>query len=99
MFPGGAAMHCRTCTADRHRAVRRCIAGVPLPTARKHWGCALQALHYPLPPCSEAVHCRSSTAHCPEAMRQCIAKVSPPTAPRQWGGVLQELHCPLSPMQ
>ena len=79
------------------RAVRQCIAGVALPTARRQWGRALQELHCPLPrgsgavycrSCtaycpqgSEAVHCRSSTTHCPLAVRQCIAGVALPTAP------------------
>ena len=61
------------------------IAGIPLPTAPRRCGSALQELHRPLPPGSVAVHNRSSTAHCPQAVRQCIVGVALPTAPRQCG--------------
>ena len=61
--------------------VGRRLAGVPLPTAPRRCGSALQALHRPLPPGSLAVRCRSSTAHRPRAVRQCIAGVPLPAAP------------------
>ena len=47
--PGSEAVHCRSCTTQRTKAVRQCIAGVPLPTACRRCGGALQEYHYPLP--------------------------------------------------
>ena len=73
----------RSSTAHCPQAVRQCNAGVPLPTAPRQCGGALQEFHCPLPLGSEAVQCRSSTAHCPQAVRQCNAGVALPTAPRQ----------------
>ena len=32
--PGSEVVHCRSCTTHCPQAVRQCIAGVPLPTAR-----------------------------------------------------------------
>ena len=83
LFPGSAAVDCRSGTAHRSQAVRQWIAGVALPTAPTQRGSGLQEWHCPLPPASGAEHCRSCTAHCPQAVRQCIAGVAPPTAPRQ----------------
>ena len=83
LFPGSAAVDCRSGTAQCPQAVRQCIAGVALPTAPRQWGRALQELHCPLPPGSAAVDCRSGSAHCPQAVRQCIAGVALPTVPRQ----------------
>ena len=51
------------------------VTGVPLATAHRQCGGALQQFHYPLPPGSVAVHYRSSTARRPQAVWQCIAKV------------------------
>ena len=83
LFPGSAAVDCRSGTAHCPQAARQWIAGVALPTAPSQWGRALQELHCPLPPGSEAVHCRSCTAHCPQAVRRCIEGVPLPTAPSQ----------------
>ena len=48
--PGSKAVHCRSPTPHGPEARRRSIAGVPLPTAHKQWGSALQEFHFPLPP-------------------------------------------------
>ena len=98
------AVHNRRSTAHCPRAVRQCIAGVPLPTAPRRFGSALRDLHCPLPPGNEAMYCRSPTAHCtqavrqcmagialphcPQAVRQCVAGVPLPTAPKQCGSAL-----------
>ena len=76
---GSEAVHCRGCTVRCPKAVRQCIARVPLPTAPRQRGSVLQELHCPLLWDTEAVHCRSSTAHCPQAVGQCIAGVPLPT--------------------
>ena len=62
-----------------------CIAGVPLPTAPRRGGIALQELHCPRPPGGVSVHCRSCTAHYPEVVGQCVAGIPLPTAPRRCG--------------
>ena len=64
------------------QAVSPCAARVPLLTAPRQCGSALQAFHCPLSGGSKAVHCRSSTAHSPRAGRLSIAGVALPTAPR-----------------
>ena len=65
MPPDSEVVHCRSCTAHCPLTVRQCIAGVPLPTAPRQCGSALQGFHCPLPPGSAAVHCKSCTSHCP----------------------------------
>ena len=62
---GSGTVHCLRSTAHYPQAVRRCIAGVPLPTALRQWDSVLQEFHCPLLSGSEAVHCRSCSAHCP----------------------------------
>ena len=88
MPPGDAAVHCKNCTAHRAQGVRQCIAGVPRPTARKQWGCALQVSHCPL-----------STAHCPQAVRRCVAGVPLPTAPPSVGQSVAGIPLPTAPTQ
>ena len=46
LTPGSEAVHRRSCTAPYPRAVWRCIAGVPLLTAPRQRGSALQELRY-----------------------------------------------------
>ena len=66
----------------------RCMTGVPLPTAPRQCGRALQELHSPLPLGSGAVQCRSCTAHCPQAVWQSIAGVPLFTAATaSWAGL------------
>ena len=60
------------------QAMRRSIAGVPLPTT----------------PGGEAVRCKSCTTHCPETVRQGTAGIALPAAPGKSGSVLQESHYP-----
>ena len=78
--PGSEAVFNRSSTARCPRAVRQCIARVPLPTAPGQWGRALQEFHGPWPQGSEAVYCRSSTANSLQAVWQCVARDPLPTA-------------------
>ena len=62
-----------------------CIARVPLPTAHRRCGGALQEFHRPPPTGGVEVRCKSSTALRPQAVWRCIAGVLLPAAHRQCG--------------
>ena len=70
--PRRVAVHCGSSTAYCPQAVWRCIVAVPLPTAPRQCGSALQEFHRPLPPGSVAVHCSSPTApkQCGSALQE-----------------------------
>ena len=108
---GIVAVHCSSSNAQCPQVQWQCIVaekqhtthmqssgalkGVPLPTALRHCGIALQEFNPPLPRGSVAAHCRNSTAHCPQTVWRCIAVIPLPTAPSRCGGALQEFHCPV----
>ena len=86
---GSEALHCRSCTAHCLRLVRHCIARVPLSTAPRHCGGALQEYRY-------LGNNRFATQLLvPPAGGPRIAKILLPTIPKRCGNALQELHCPL----
>ena len=83
------AVHKRSSTTHYPQAIGQCIAGVPLPSAPRMCGSALQEFHCPIPPGTEAVYSTICTAPCPQAMRQRIAGAALPDAPWQRGSALR----------
>ena len=103
----------KNCTAHYPKAVRRCTAGGPLPTAPGQCGCCRcsaalgphtvqccgvpQEFLYLIPLGSAVVYRKSSATHGPHVPRRCTTGVPLSNAPRQCGDVLHVFQCPWNP--